>query len=195
MILRKYSQKKTERPQKQNGNVQLTRTESPSNKKSQNKKNKSIWEEGEDSIVSLLFGKGAGPKGLRSRFEKIFDQDVGTNALTKFLGTLSKGALLVVNYLCRWASVKGTIPQPVIVMAVISVAISTKRRKVNSVFVTVLVLRTVGELLHELVTKMKKKHDETQEKTSADDEITSFDTSTPAKEDNFGKECWDGDGL
>mmetsp|Transcript_18065 Transcript_18065/g.27312 ORF Transcript_18065/g.27312 Transcript_18065/m.27312 type:complete len:619 (+) Transcript_18065:81-1937(+) len=179
--------------------TQLRRTKPSDNKLSQNnkKKNKSIWEEGEDSILSLLFGRGAGPTGLRTRFEKIFDQDVGTNALTKFLGSLSRGALLVLNYLCRWASVKGTIPQPVVVMAVVSVALSTRRRKVNAVFLTVLITRTVGELLHGLATKMKKKNDDDkpQENAIADGEIPPVDASKTVKKQEIRKECWDGDGL
>jgi hypothetical protein len=104
-----------------------------------------IWEE-EGSILSVLFGRST--TGAQKRLERFFENnDVGNNILTGFIGSVMKGGLMVASYLCRWASVKGAIPQPVVVMAVTSAAL-TARRRVNVVIMTLLLLRTVGELIH-----------------------------------------------
>eukprot|EP00546_Thalassionema_frauenfeldii_P000192 CAMPEP_0178937126 /NCGR_PEP_ID=MMETSP0786-20121207/25575_1 /TAXON_ID=186022 /ORGANISM="Thalassionema frauenfeldii, Strain CCMP 1798" /LENGTH=480 /DNA_ID=CAMNT_0020615645 /DNA_START=105 /DNA_END=1544 /DNA_ORIENTATION=+ len=145
------------------------------------------WEEEDTSIVSLLFGRG--PKGqLRSRLDNLFDQDVGTTALTKFTGTLFRGGLLVVNYLCRWASVKGTIPQPVVVLTVLSAA--AQRRKVNTVVGTLLLLRIVGEFLHGSVVKMRRKDAKPQPK---EEEPTNPESALDATGNEEENEYWDGD--
>ena len=114
----------------------------------QRKKSKKvpIWEE-EGSLVSLLFGRR--PSGGQLKLEKFFEQEVGTTLLTNMISSVVKGGLLVASYLCRWASVKGAIPQPVVVMAVASMFASARpRQRVKTVVFTLLILRTLGELIH-----------------------------------------------
>jgi hypothetical protein len=115
--------------------------------KRRNSKRVPIWEE-EGSLVSLLFGRRA--SGGQLKLERFFENnEVGTNVLTKLIGSLFKGGLLVASYLCRWASVRGAVPQPVVVMAVASTAVSARAgKRFNMVLVTLLVLRTLGELIH-----------------------------------------------
>jgi hypothetical protein len=69
--------------------------------------------------------------------------------MTNMLSSVVKGGLLVASYLFRWASVKGTIPQPVVVLAVASVTASARPgQRVRMVAFTLLALRTFGELIH-----------------------------------------------
>jgi hypothetical protein len=114
----------------------------------QRKKSKKvpIWEE-EGSLVSLLFGRR--PSGGQLKLERFFEQEVGTTLLTNMISSVVKGGLLVASYLCRWASVKGAIPQPVVVMAVASMFASARPgQRVRMIVFTLLVLRTLGELVH-----------------------------------------------
>lgn len=114
----------------------------------QSKKSKKvpIWEE-EGSLVSLLFGRR--PSGGQLKLERFFEQELGTTVLTNMISSVVKGGLLVASYLCRWASVKGAIPQPVVVMAVASMLASARPgQRMKMIVFTLLVLRTLGELIH-----------------------------------------------
>jgi hypothetical protein len=106
-----------------------------------------LWEE-EGSLVSLLFGRR--PNGGQLKLEKFLDQEIGgTHLLTNMISTVFKAGLLIASYLCRWASVKGAIPQPVVVMAVMSTTVSARPGvRVRMVAFTLLILRTIGEVIH-----------------------------------------------
>ena len=69
--------------------------------------------------------------------------------MTSFLKTILKTILLVSSYTCRWASVRGAVPQPVVVMGVGSAAICARpRRRLQVVVFTLLAIRTIGEFIH-----------------------------------------------
>lgn len=69
--------------------------------------------------------------------------------VTTFVTSALQSLLLVSTYVCRWASVRGTIPQPVVVIGTVASFLSARPRyRLRTVVVALLALRTVGELLH-----------------------------------------------
>jgi hypothetical protein len=61
-----------------------------------------------------------------------------------------KASVSSASYLCEWASVRGALPQPLVVFSVITAALSTRARqgRLTTVIVTLLALRTLGEVIH-----------------------------------------------
>jgi hypothetical protein len=110
----------------------------------QQKYEKPIWEE-EGSLISLLFGRT--PAGGSLLYEKLLDTKSGS--ILNVFRAGAKSFLLVGSYLCRWASVRGALPQPVVVLGVFTAGICAHpRRRLRTVAISLIVLRTVGELLH-----------------------------------------------
>jgi hypothetical protein len=57
--------------------------------------------------------------------------------------------MLVSSYACRWASVRGAVPQPVVVVGVLSAAVcASRRRRLVAVTAALALFRTLGELAH-----------------------------------------------
>ena len=154
-------------------------------KKKKQSKKLPIWEE-EGSLVSLLFGRR--PSGGQLKLERFFEQEIGTNVLTKLISSIMKGGLIFASYVCRWASVRGAIPQPVVVMAVASAIVSARRprQRINMVILTLVVIRTLGELIHGYI--------------QGDQDWEDNNTHELARDGLSGEESdnsadWDGDGL
>ena len=102
-----------------------------------------IWEE-EGTLWTLLFGKAA--PGKRLQFRDTIDGEPG-----QLLGVVKacfRTVLVGMGYACRWASVRGTLPQPVVVMAVSTAALSVRKHRIRAVVLVLLGLRTFGELIH-----------------------------------------------
>ncbi len=69
--------------------------------------------------------------------------------MTTFFNSSLRALLLVATYICRWASVRGAIPQPIVVIGVISGLISARPGyRLRTVLIALISLRTVGELIH-----------------------------------------------
>ena len=57
--------------------------------------------------------------------------------------------LAVLSYVCRWATCRGALPQPIVVFLLGASALSAPRRKkVMTLVITLLAIRTVAEALH-----------------------------------------------
>lgn len=127
---------------------------------------KPIWEE-EGNLISLLFGR------TRSGRNLLFDNRLGFESgsvLLLFRAAL-KSFLLVGSYLCRWASTQGALPQPVVVMGVTAAAVCSRpRQRMMAIVVTLLLLRTVGELLHGYAYGPEGWEDESDDESSLDNE-------------------------
>jgi len=105
---------------------------------------KPFWEE-EGNIFSLLFGRSDVDPGRR------FDRRLGfeTGSMLSIFRVLMHSFLVVASYLCRWASTQGAIPQPVVVLGVSSAVLCARpHRRLLVAGVALLLLRTVGEVLH-----------------------------------------------
>ena len=50
--------------------------------------------------------------------------------------------------MCRWAGVRGTIPQPIVVTSVIATILSSHGQRLPSLVLILLAMRLVGEFLH-----------------------------------------------
>jgi len=70
--------------------------------------------------------------------------------MTLTLRSAFKASVIGASYLCEWASVRGALPQPLVVFSVITAALSTRARqgRLTTVIVTLLALRTLGEVIH-----------------------------------------------
>ena len=107
------------------------------------KYDKPIWEE-EGNLISLLFGRSSSGGSLL--FERLLDQDSGS--LLNLFKAFFRSFLLVGSYLSRWASVRGALPQPVVVLGLLSAALSARRRRLRAVVIALISLRTAGEIVH-----------------------------------------------
>mmetsp|Transcript_1368 Transcript_1368/g.2357 ORF Transcript_1368/g.2357 Transcript_1368/m.2357 type:complete len:110 (+) Transcript_1368:75-404(+) len=71
------------------------------------------------------------------------------HTVTSLFLYISRSALTSLAILCRWAGVRGTIPQPVVVTTVFAMLVSSQRgQRMASVTLTVLALRLLGEFIH-----------------------------------------------
>lgn len=105
---------------------------------------KPIWEE-EGNLISLLFGRTQSGDSLL--FEKLLDPKHGS--MLYLFRAVFRSFMLVSSYVCRWASVRGAFPQPVVVLGVFTAALcAPRRRRLLAVTLALAVFRTLGELLH-----------------------------------------------
>ena len=73
----------------------------------------------------------------------------GSGSLVRILQTLLKSSGLLAGGVSRWASVRGSLPQPVVVVGVLSAALSSRPgSRIRNVFLTVLAIRATAEILH-----------------------------------------------
>jgi hypothetical protein len=73
------------------------------------------------------------------------------HTVTSLFLYVSRSALTAFGILCRWAGVRGTIPQPIVVTSVIATILSSRGgQKVLSLMLILLAMRLVGEFLHGL---------------------------------------------
>jgi len=114
-------------------------------KKRQREKKKTgpFWEE-DGSLMSLFLGRNK--KGRELTFHKLFERDFSVNILLK---TVLKSFIAVLSYICRWASCRGALPQPIVVFVFVASALSAPRRKkVMTAFLALIATRTVAEAVH-----------------------------------------------
>ena len=104
------------------------------------------WED-DNSLISLLFGTRRRPG--RQEFLDVSSDISAPGSLLKLIRALSRAGLTIGEVLGRWASVRGAIPQPVVMVSLIAVGVSARPgRRIKSLAVALLVFRTVGELIH-----------------------------------------------
>jgi hypothetical protein len=107
--------------------------------------NKPFWEE-EGNIFSLLFGRTQ-----QLPTPPLFDRRLGFEAgsMLSIVRFTMHYVLVVASYLCRWASTQGALPQPVVVFGVGSAMLCARpQRRLFTAGIALLLLRTVGEVLH-----------------------------------------------
>ena len=68
--------------------------------------------------------------------------------VTSLVVYLSRLALQALGVLRRWAGVRGTIPQLIVVMSVITMVLSSRGQRVLSLALILFALRLVGEFIH-----------------------------------------------
>lgn len=108
---------------------------------------KPIWEE-EGSLLSMLFGTDDG-RGQRKDMFYQSPSTFGSGSVVKIIQTLLRSATLVTSGVCRWASVRGSLPQPIVVIGVLSSVLSSRPgSRIRNLIFAVLALRAVAELLH-----------------------------------------------
>ena len=108
---------------------------------------KPIWEE-EDSWLSMFFGTDRQANRRNDLFSgpsSILD----SGSLLKVLRTLLRSSARLAGGVCRWASVRGSLPQPIVVVGVLSAVLCSRPgSRVRNVFLALLSVRAVGELLN-----------------------------------------------
>ena len=71
------------------------------------------------------------------------------HTVTSLFLYVSRSALTAFGILCRWAGVRGTIPQPIVVTSVIAAILSSRGgQRVLSLALTLFAMRLVGEFIH-----------------------------------------------
>jgi len=137
----------------------------PSNNRKSHLEEVPFWREG-GTIASLLFDNlpssssmsgrtggrrnGRRPRMKRGSLENIILSPFGhSHTVTSLFLYVARSSLTAFAILCRWAGVRGTIPQPIVVTTVFAILLSARRgQRVVSVALTVLGLRLVGEFIH-----------------------------------------------
>ncbi len=71
------------------------------------------------------------------------------NTCTLIFKSAFQSSIALLSYLCRWASCRGALPQPIIVFVLAASALSAPRRKkLMTVGFTLIALRTLAEAAH-----------------------------------------------
>jgi hypothetical protein len=126
-----------------------------------------FWRRDGGTIASVLFDsrppQGSTPtgKGVQTRPKRRYNNSLDTleailrsplgrqNTVTSLVAFIARYSLSWFGSLCRWAGVRGTIPQPIVVTAVFAMGISSRRGyRGLSVCLSLLALRMVGESIH-----------------------------------------------
>ena len=135
------------------------RRQTKERKKKKFKNRRPVWEE-DESLLSLLFGTTEEQfqqnsllyrrnEGRRSKGPIQSLIPLPNGSLLRLTQNLLQTASVLGGALGKWASVRGSIPQPVVVVGVLSAGLSARPgRRLRSVIVALLALRMVGELLH-----------------------------------------------
>jgi hypothetical protein len=78
--------------------------------------------------------------------KKLLERDFSVNILLK---TVFKSFIAILSYICRWASCRGALPQPIVVFVFVASALSApKRKRVMTAFLALIATRTVAEAVH-----------------------------------------------
>lgn len=71
------------------------------------------------------------------------------NTCTMMFKSMFMSSVAILSYICRWASCRGALPQPIIVFLLVASALSAPRRKkLLTVGITLIAARTLAEALH-----------------------------------------------
>jgi len=100
------------------------------------------WEE-QGNILSTLFGKTVTPDS--KALDTFLNRD--SSSMLHVMRATGRTSLSLSGYLCRWASVRGALPQSVVVVGVAAAALSG-RRPLRAAALALLLFRTFGEVVH-----------------------------------------------
>jgi len=113
-----------------------------------------FWREG-GTLASLLFDTrpsrdGKGYPSRRKSLEQLLLSPFGRHhTVTSLFLYISRSTLTSFSILCRWAGVRNTIPQPVVVLTAFAAVVSSRGgKRMLSLTLTLLVMRLVGEFIH-----------------------------------------------
>ena len=125
------------------GNDAFSVAQGRASKKSHRRKKgvyeKPFWEE--NNLIATLFGKSP-----PSDYGRIFEGGY----LLPICKTIIKSFIVFATTACEWASVRGSLPQPVVVVGVTSCVVSARPGKRLLTLAVVLgIFRIIGELVHE----------------------------------------------
>eukprot|EP01083_Nonionella_stella_P205955 749528_1 len=128
------------------GNDPMSIFEGRQKKRRRPKNDIPFWET-EGSFKSLFFGRFTDTEGIVNNG---FDNEGrNLNTCTMLFKTTFMSSISILSYICRWASCRGALPQPIIVFLLAASALSAPRRKrIITVGITLIALRTLAEGLH-----------------------------------------------
>lgn len=124
-----------------------------------------FWRKDGGTIASVLFDSEQPPppsrRGVDQRLKRKYNNSLDTleallrsplgrqNTVTSLVIFIARSSLSWFGSLCRWAGVRGSIPQPIVVTTVFAMGISSRRGyRTLSLCLSLLALRMVGEFLH-----------------------------------------------
>jgi len=108
---------------------------------------KPFWEQGDENPISMLFGAGPGSERTPFFDDRKFGPEYGSVLFV--VRAVLRSLSLVGGLLCRWASTQGALPQPVVVIGATAAGLCARpRRRLLAVGIALLLMRTVGEMLH-----------------------------------------------
>ena len=124
-----------------------------------------FWKRDGSTLASVFFdsqrpsyypSRGGDPRVNRrynnslDTLEAILRSPLGRqNTVTSLVLFIARSSLSWFGSLCRWAGVRGTIPQPIVVTAVFAMGVSSRREyRTLSVGLSLLALRMIGEFIH-----------------------------------------------
>ncbi len=99
----------------------------------------------------------------------MFERDMSVSLALKSAFTTT---LALLSYCCRWASCRGSLPQPIVVFVLAASGVCAPRKKrLMTMTITLLALRTLAEALHGYVNGNEDWEDENEfDDYTADDE-------------------------
>ncbi len=79
--------------------------------------------------------------------KRVLDRNSGS--LLNLFSSVARSFLIVASYLFRWASVRGALPQSVVVVGVVSAGLCARaKNRLRNMAFTLIALRTLGEVMH-----------------------------------------------
>ena len=115
------------------------------------RRSRPVWEE-DGSLLSVLFGTGEDAFRRNSRLYRSSSRLKGAGnggSVLRLSRSLIQSFTVLAGSLGKWASVRGSLPQPVIMVSVLSAGLSARPgRRFQTIVLSVLALRMLGELLH-----------------------------------------------
>ena len=148
--------------------LSYARGQSPKKKTRLRKKgkvfDKPFWEV--EDAISSLFGRSPPPgySGLGLR-------KVGN--VLPILKTVAKSIILLAGNACEWATVRGSLPQPVVVVGITSCALSARPgKRLLALAISLFAFRIFGELIHEgLYGDLDWEEDDDEEESNDDNAV------------------------
>jgi len=113
-----------------------------------------FWEE-EGSVLSVLLGHNwddsrPPQRSLRSNFDDVVGGFRSSKTITVFIRQILLATAKILGSLCRWASVRDTIPRPIVFLSAIGVGfVSRPGDRIKNILLTFLSVRVFGEWLSE----------------------------------------------
>lgn len=115
--------------------------------------------------------------------QKLFERDMSVSLV---LTSAFKTTLALVSYCCRWASCRGSVPQPVVVFVLAASAVCAPRRKrLMTIALTLVAMRTLAEALHGYV----QGNEDWEDDTEVDNKGTNLNQQWPQEEEELEGDC------